>query len=162
MKKLIISCFLLGLYNASIAQHHNSVRVFDFLKGSWTMDTNKGRIVESWKRNKESGMEGISFSISNAGDSTLLETIKIHESEGNIYYTPTSSGSGNDSRVSFKLISTKGKTFVFENKDHDFPQRISYQFQSSNKVLAWIEGTVNSKFRKVEFPYTREKKSGVY
>jgi hypothetical protein len=26
-----------------------------------------------------------------------------------------------------------------------------------SNVLAWIEGTVNGKFRKIEFPYSREK-----
>jgi len=156
-KRLLISIFLLGHYSALIAQHHNSVKDFGFLKGSWTMNTVKGRIVESWGISKNSGMEGISFSISNSGDSTLLETIKIHESEGSIYYTPTGYGPGNDSTVSFRLISVKGKTFVFENKDHDFPQRISYQYQSAKKVLAWIEGTVNGKFKKIEFPYSKEK-----
>lgn len=156
-KRLLISIFLLGHYSALIAQHHNSVKDFGFLKGSWTMNTAKGRIVESWGISKNSGMEGISFSISNSGDSTLLETIKIHESEGSIYYTPTGYGPGNDSTVSFRLISVKGKTFVFENKDHDFPQRISYQYQSEKKVLAWIEGTVNGKFKKIEFPYSKEK-----
>lgn len=155
-RKLLITCFLIGLCSALFAQHRNSVRDFTFLKGSWTMNTEKGRIVESWKVNKDSGMDGISFSISHAGDSTMLETVKIHESGGSIYYTPTGYGPGNDSTVSFRLISAIGKTFVFENLNHDFPQRIGYQFQSENKILAWIEGTVNNQFRKVEFPYTRE------
>jgi len=156
-KKLSISFFLLGLCSSSIAQHQNSVKDFGFLKGSWTMNTAKGRIVESWRKNKNSGMDGKSFSISNTGDSTLLETMKIHESEGNIFFTPTGYRPGNDSTVSFKLISASGKTFVFENKNHDFPQRISYQYQSSKNVLAWIEGNVNGKFSKIEFPYKKEK-----
>ncbi|MDP3469757.1 MAG: DUF6265 family protein [Daejeonella sp.] len=106
---------------------------------------------------KDSGMDGISFSISNAGDSTLLETIKIYESAVRIYHEPSGNGAGNDSTVRFRLISTKDVFFVFENKNHDFPQRISYQSQSASNVLAWIEGGVNGKFRKIEFPYCREK-----
>jgi len=156
-KTLIIIYFLLGICSASIAQNQYSIKDFSFLRGSWTMKTEKGRIVESWRINKDSEMEGISFSINNTGDSTLLEKIRIHESEGSIYYTPTGFEPGNDSTVAFRLISAKGKTFIFENKNHDFPQRISYQFQSSKKVLAWIEGNVNGKFNKVEFPYTKER-----
>jgi len=123
------------------------------------MNTAKGRIVESWKMDNGSRMAGISFSISNTGDSTLLETIKLYESAGIVYYEPTGNGAGNDTTVSFKLISAINGIFVFENKDHDFPQRISYQLLSENKVLAWIEGTVNGKFRKIEFPYNREQQN---
>ena len=156
-QKLLLFSFLFVLCFEAIAQQKTSVSDFDFLKGSWTMNTAKGRIVESWKMSKDSGMDGISFSISTAGDSTLLETIKLYESDGSIYYEPSGNGPGNDSTVRFKLISAKDGIFVFENKNHDFPQRISYQYQSANNVLAWIEGTVNSKFRKIEFPYSRER-----
>lgn len=135
---LLLFSFLLVLLlcSGSIAQQKTSVRDFGFLKGNWTMNTAKGRIVESWKMNKDSGMDGISFSISNTGDSTLLETIKLYESAGSIYYEPTGNGAGNDSTVTFKLISVENGIFVFENKNHDFPQRISYQSQSASNVLA--------------------------
>jgi hypothetical protein len=156
-QKLLLFSFLFVLCFESISQERTSLSDFIFLKGSWTMNTAKGRIVESWKMSKDSGMDGISFSISNTGDSTLLETIKLYESDGSIYYEPTGNGAGNNSTVSFKLISSENGIFVFENRNHDFPQRISYQFQSANNVLAWIEGTVNGKFRKIEFPYSREK-----
>ncbi|HQT22580.1 MAG: hypothetical protein B7X86_06140 [Sphingobacteriales bacterium 17-39-43] len=155
-KLLLFSLFFVLCFESN-AQQRTSLSDFDFLKGSWTMNTAKGRIVESWKMSKDSRMYGISFSISNAGDSTLLETIKIYESAGSIYYEPTGNGAGNDSTVSFKLVSAEDGIFVFENKNHDFPQRISYHFQSASNVLAWIEGTVNGKFRKIEFPYSREK-----
>ena len=154
---LLLVSFLLVQCSCSIAQQKTSVSDFGFLKGSWTMNTAKGRIVESWKMSKDSGMVGISFSINNTGDSTLPETIKIYESAGSIYYEPTGNGAGNNSTVSFKLISAENGIFVFENRNHDFPQRISYQSQSQSNVLAWIEGTVNGKFRKIEFPYSREK-----
>jgi len=156
-QKLLMFSFLILLCSGSIAQQKTSVSDFGFLNGSWTMNTGKGRIVESWKMNKDSAMDGISFSISTTGDSTLLETIKIYESAGSIYYEPTGNGAGNDSTVSFKLISAENGIFVFENRNHDFPQRISYQSKSASNVLAWIEGTVNGKFRKIEFPYSREK-----
>jgi len=141
----------------SIAQPKPLLSDLGFLKGNWTMNTSKGRIVESWKMNSDSGMDGISYSVSSKGDSTLLETIKLYESDGNIYYEPTGYGAGNDSTVSFRLISANQGVYVFENIDHDFPQKISYQMQSQNNILAWIEGTVNGNFRKIEFPYSRDK-----
>lgn len=158
MKRKLLFAGLCILFSAaSIAQQKPSLRDFSFLEGSWTMKTIKGRIVESWKMNNDSGMDGISYSISNKGDSTLLETIKLYESLGNIYYEPSGSGAGNNSTVAFKLISQREGVFVFENKNHDFPQRICYQFKSENTILAWIEGTANGKFKMIEFPYVREK-----
>jgi len=34
----------------------------------------------------------------------------------------------------------------------------SWSFKSDNEILAWIEGFLNGKYKKVEFPCRREKK----
>jgi hypothetical protein len=44
---------------------------------------------------------------------------------------------------------------VFENAQHDFPQRVGYRRVSADSVLAWIDGTSNGKKQRVEFPYRR-------
>jgi hypothetical protein len=46
---------------------------------------------------------------------------------------------------------------VFENKTHDFPQKITYQFTSDDVMLATIEGTMNGKTEKIDFKYSRIK-----
>jgi hypothetical protein len=46
-------------------------------------------------------------------------------------------------------------TVVFENLEHDFPQRVGYRRAGADSVLAWIEGTVDGKTRRVDFPYRR-------
>ncbi len=155
-RKLLLFGLFLALCSGSIAQLKTSLKDFRFLEGSWTMNTIKGRIVESWKWNNDFRMDGISFSISKTGDSTLLETIKLYKSADGIFYEPTGNGATNNSTVGFKLISAKKGIFVFENKNHDFPQRISYQSLSANNILAWIEGTVDGKLKKIEFPYNKE------
>lgn len=57
--------------------------------------------------------------------------------------------------VCFKLVSREHNTYVFENKIHDFPQRIIYQNQGKEDLLAWIEGEFNGKMRKSAFKYKR-------
>ena len=42
-----------------------------------------------------------------------------------------------------------------ENKQNDFPQRVSYALQPDGSLLAWIEGEIGGKMRRVEFPYRR-------
>ena len=44
---------------------------------------------------------------------------------------------------------------VFEAPEHDFPQRVGYRRVGADSVLAWVEGTINGKTRRIEFPYAR-------
>jgi hypothetical protein len=44
---------------------------------------------------------------------------------------------------------------VFEAPEHDFPQRVGYRRVGADSVLAWVEGTMNGKSRRIEFPYRR-------
>jgi hypothetical protein len=43
---------------------------------------------------------------------------------------------------------------VFENPQHDFPQRVGYR-RDGDTMLAWVEGMASGKPRRVEFPYRR-------
>ena len=44
---------------------------------------------------------------------------------------------------------------VFEAPEHDFPQRVGYRRIGADSVLAWVEGSMNGKTRRIEFPYAR-------
>ena len=48
-----------------------------------------------------------------------------------------------------------GIAVLFENPQHDFPQRVGYRSSGPDTMLAWIEGTAKGKSRKLEFPYRR-------
>jgi len=139
----------------SSAQSSSSFNKLAFLNGRWSLKTEKGKIVEFWKQTDDSLLEGISYSISHTGDSTLLETVKLQKLDGDILFVPTGFGEGNNSTVAFKLISAENNTFIFENKEHDFPSRIVYRSVSDDKIIAWIEGSIKGKFKKIEYPYSR-------
>jgi len=138
------------------AQTSFSMDDLAFMHGSWSLKTEKGRIVESWKKINHAYFEGISYSIGHSGDSILLETVKLRKLDGAIFFIPTGYAEGNNSTIAFKLISAENNTFIFENKEHDFPTRIVYRSVSDDKILAWIEGSVNGKLKKIEYPYSRE------
>jgi len=46
---------------------------------------------------------------------------------------------------------------TFENKDHDFPQRIIYKNTGQDSLYARVEGNDKGKFRKEEFAMRRNK-----
>lgn len=43
----------------------------------------------------------------------------------------------------------------FENRAHDFPQRIAYRAVGDDSLHAWIEGTAKGRPRRVDFRYRR-------
>jgi hypothetical protein len=44
---------------------------------------------------------------------------------------------------------------VFENLEHDFPQRVGYRRDGADTLTAWIEGTRDGKTKRIDFPYKR-------
>jgi len=44
---------------------------------------------------------------------------------------------------------------VFENATHDFPQRVGYERAGADQLLAWVEGSINGRERRIEFAYRR-------
>lgn len=151
MKKTIL---LLGICFFAIASKaQTKLSDFNFLLGHWEMKTEKGKTSEHWRKSPDS-LNGKSYRHAANGDSVLLESVTIKKIKGNFYFCVT--GAGNADLVMFKLVSTANKTFVFENKQHDFPQRIYYQPKNKNSLFAWIEGEINGKKEKSEFPYQRQ------
>ena len=73
------------------------------------------------------------------GKRAFFEFLRIEERDGEIAYVAQPGGGAS---TSFRLVSVEGTTAVFENPDHDFPQRIIYRLDDG-KLCARIEGTVD-------------------
>lgn len=147
--------FLLGFSINAQAQKDPS-KTFAFVLGSWEMKTAKGKIVEQWVQNSNQLLSGKSYSVNNEGDSVLTETLQIRKIGKELFYCSTVANQNEGKKVCFKLVSTKDKIYIFENKEHDFPQKIVYHNQGNKEMLAWIEGELNGKIRKSEFRYKRQ------
>lgn len=150
----LLVLILIGFCTNVNAQKDSS-KTFAFILGSWEMQTPKGKIVEQWVRNSDKTLSGKSYRINAKGDSLLTETLKIKKIGKDTFYCSTVTGQNEGKETCFKLIATKVETYVFEDKTHDFPQRIVYQNQGKNDLLAWIEGELNGKSRKSEFRFKR-------
>ncbi|MCX2493614.1 DUF6265 family protein [Pedobacter sp. PF22-3] len=146
--------FFVGFYSNVKAQKDPS-KTFSFVLGSWEMQTPKGKIVEQWIQGANKIMKGKSSRVIGKGDSVLTETLQIRKIGKDVFYCSTVADQNDGKEVCFKLISTKGQIYIFENVAHDFPQRIVYQNLGKNEMLAWIEGELNGKSRKSEFRYKR-------
>jgi hypothetical protein len=55
----------------------------------------------------------------------------------------------------FQSTTISQTTAIFENPEHDFPQRVGYRLDKPDALVAWIEGTSKGQPRRVEFSYAR-------
>jgi hypothetical protein len=53
--------------------------------------------------------------------------------------------------VMFTLIESEPGVWIFENKEHDFPQRVVYSQKTDGSLFAWIEGEQKGQFMKDEY-----------
>lgn len=159
MKKYIAFLLVPVLISVISQAQQNKYSEKDFsilqgLTGTWKMETAKGIIYENWKGVESHKLMGKSFKLKNT-DTIVLERVELTYKNGEIFYIPTVTNQNNQQPVPFQLISTSNKKFVFENKEHDYPQRVIYHLLSADSVHARIEGTKNGKELSSDFFYSR-------
>ena len=86
--------------------------------------------------------------------STLVEyeLVLIKEQEGRLAYEAHPSG---QPTATFTATTASDGSVVFENPQHDFPQRVGYRRDGPDSLQAWIEGQISGKSRRVDFSYQR-------
>jgi len=122
-----------------------------WLAGCWRRDVEKGTAEEQWNSPRGGIMLGLGRTVV-AGRAVGWELLRIEEREGRLVYTAIPSG---QQETSFVETQRDGDGIVFENLEHDFPQRVAYTRRSDGSLLAWIEGTDRGASRRTEFPFTR-------
>ena len=130
-----------------------AINQLGWLAGHWRMER-AGRVVdEQWMAPAAGVMLGMSRTIAR-GKVVEHEFIQIREGPGAaLYFIAMPSG---QKEAAFQIVSLSATEAVFENPQHDFPQKISYRLQADGSLLAAIEGPgKDGQTRRVEFPYKR-------
>jgi hypothetical protein len=87
------------------------------------------------------------------GDSLReYELVLVREEGGGLAYEAHPSGQPG---ATFRSTVVSDSEVVFRNPAHDYPQEVGYRRVGADSLLAWIDGTVGSRSRRVEFPYRR-------
>jgi Domain of unknown function (DUF6265) len=154
MNHIIIFLLLAGIVSANDWQF--GLHPLFQLEGSWKMNIRGGTRYEIWSKHSDSELRGISYRVRN-GDSTLLERIRIVYDQNNISYIPIVEDQNNRQPVEFKMIFGENKKFIFENKLHDFPQRIIYSLITADSIIARVEGSQDGKESGIDFHFARIK-----
>ena len=118
-----------------------------WLSGCWEGRQGQAIIEESWSKPRGDSMVGFGRTV-NDGKTTAFEFMQVREANGSLTYMPQPGGG---TRVDFPLKDSFGERFTFENKEHDFPQRVIYERKGPGLLLAAIEGTYKGKEEREEY-----------
>ena len=151
LRPTILLTFFFSLSSPTIPDP--SMDSLGWMAGCWEGSFPNGRTVsEQWMKPAGNVMMGMSRTVKN-GKTVAYEFIRLEQSEdGTIRYIARPS---NQPEATFTLILHENQKAVFENQQHDFPQRIIYERISRDSLVARIEGTINGKERKSDFPYRK-------
>jgi len=122
------------------------------MAGDWQSVANGVETEELWLAPKSGLMLGVSRT-TRPGAASAFEFLRINDTkDGPVYYSQP----GGKPATPFKLIKLEGQSVVFENADHDFPQRILYR-REGDRLHARIEGKLKGQDRAKDWEF---KKSG--
>lgn len=145
---------LMVLGTGAGAGQESGVDKLAWMSGCWAFDDGKQKVEECWMRPAGQSMLGTSRTIA-GGKTVFTEYVQIRDAKGEIAYVVSLGLSARP--VSFKLIKNTDNEIVFENPEHDFPQRIIYRRESPDNLFARIEGQEKGVNKAMDFRYKRSK-----
>ena len=154
----IVYCIGLIVFSNLCALAQSKVTKIDDLNGMagcWEQKdvAKKLLISEMWMSPAGGTMLGMGRTVKN-GKTTGWEYMRIEQRADGIYFV--SKPKENSEDTSFKIIRSTVEGIVFENKDHDFPQRVIYKLNGAT-MTGRIEGNNSGEFMFFDFPMTRVK-----
>ena len=122
-----------------------------WMKGCWQARGPSRIVEERWTAPVAGHMMGTGRTI--RGDSLVeYEQIILRVQGGALAYEAHPSG---QTPATFTARAASDTMVVFENPQHDFPQRVGYRKAGADSLIAWVEGTMNGRTRRPEFRYAR-------
>ncbi len=151
---LCAACFL----PTSSASGQNKVTAIADLRGMagcWERrdETKNLLISEQWMSPAGTSIFGMGRTVKN-GKTADWEFMRIEQRVDGLYFVALPKA--NKEETAFKLISSTLSEVTFENKEHDFPQRVIYKLNGKT-MTGRIEGNSNGKFLGIDFPMVRVK-----
>lgn len=123
-----------------------------WLAGCWQADPGEPGTVEQWLAPAGGTMLGVSRTV-RQGRTVGFEFMQLRLlPDGMLAFIAQPSGRP---PTVFRARSVRHGEAVFENPEHDFPQRVVYARPEPSRLLARIEGVRQGSARSIEFAFTR-------
>lgn len=141
---------MLAASSAAVAGAASGIEQLAWLQGCWQSVSGDRVVEEQWTAPRAGSMLGTGRT---ARGNTLVEYefVVVRERGERLVYLAHPSGQPS---AEFLSIRASAGEVVFENAQHDFPQRVGYQRQGAD-LTAWVEGTQDGQTRRIDFHYRR-------
>ena len=122
----------------------------DFMAGCWAGATGPEQFEEVWMKPRAGSVFGVARTIVN-GKTVFFETHAILERDGQaVLHVRLKNG---PNTTPFTLVKASAGEAVFENPQHDYPQRIIYR-KTATGLLGRIEGKEKGVEKATDYPMT--------
>jgi antitoxin component YwqK of YwqJK toxin-antitoxin module len=135
---------------------NSEIANMDWLDGKWTSKVQGNDVTESWKRTNDSTWTGKSEFIKD-GELLFSEEMTISKHNNVFRFTSLSENQNEGGSIQFIAKESSKNKVVFENLAHDFPQKIVYEKNHKDSILAYITGMLNGKKERIDFRMSRAK-----
>lgn len=112
------------------------IETLGWMAGRWRSEGEHGLTEELWMPPAGGLMLGLHRDLFPSGK-VFFEYLRIESSAGGPLYQASPAGRP---PTPFRAVELSERHVVFENPDHDFPQRIIYRLDSDGALLAAVEG----------------------
>lgn len=122
-----------------------------WMAGTWTGTQDGVEMEEVWMAPRGGALLGLHRDVKQ-GRMVSFEFLRIATTaDGTFYFASPRAAPP----TPFRLVELQARRVVFENPEHDFPQRILYWLDEAGALHARIEGTLNGKPAGEEWTWTR-------
>lgn len=140
MHSLALAVLMPWLLQASPGNAAQTIGQLAWMTGSWKSSGSGAETEEHWTAPGAGSMIGMNRTVK-GGKTVGFEFLRIEARADGIFYLASPGGAP---PTPFKLKDASKEKAVFENPEHDFPQRILYWRDGAN-LCARIEGTQKGK-----------------
>jgi hypothetical protein len=136
--------------SATVAAQQTLIDRVGWLGGCWAFTDGDGSVEENWMAPRGGAMIATGRTV-RAGKLASYELVILREAGGRLAYEAHPAG---QAVAVFRSTALTESSVVFENLEHDFPQRVGYE-RNGDSLNAYIEGPINGQTRRIDFPYRR-------
>lgn len=122
-----------------------------WLLGNWCSNNPTMNAYENWTLKDYNHLIGESFVLVQS-DTVFFEKIDLQQTKKGWEYVVTVRNQNNEQPVHFLATSICADSLVFENRKHDYPNRIVYKKINNDSLVACIFGYQNGKATTEVFP----------
>lgn len=123
----------------------------DWLAGTWRADNADGFVEESWSPAAGNVQFAWGRTVS-AGRTVFFEFLRIEPRNGGFVYIAQPMGVA---PTTFKSTFVNNNKVVFENPEHDMPNKITYELGDDGRLRARIDGIQNGRAATEQWIYQK-------